>query len=38
MGIINSCVSQSGLVEKYVGTAYDTVKIVADNIEAIINW
>ncbi|RLD75030.1 MAG: hypothetical protein DRJ15_17575 [Bacteroidetes bacterium] len=36
MGITNSNVSYSGLVEKYIGTAYDTVKIVADNIEEVI--
>lgn len=29
----NSNVSASGLVEKYIGTAYDNVKIVADDIE-----
>lgn len=33
--IMNSNVSASGLVEKYIGTAYDTVKIVADNIDAV---
>ena len=36
MGITNSNVSYSGLVEKYIGTAYDTVKYVADNMEYII--
>jgi len=32
---INSNVSYSGLVEKYIGTAYDTVRVVADNINPI---
>ena len=36
MAIVNSNVSQSGLVEKYIGTAYDTVKYVADNMEYVI--
>ena len=36
MGITNSNVSYSGLVEKYIGTAYDTVKYVADNMSYII--
>lgn len=37
MGLINSDQSYSGLVEKYIGTAYDNVKIVADNIDAVIS-
>ena len=36
MSITNSNVSYSGLVEKYIGTAYDTVKLVADNMEHVI--
>ena len=36
MAIKNSNVSYSGLVEKYIGTAYDTVKVVADNIEHVV--
>ena len=36
MAITNSNVSYSGLVAKYIGTAYDTVKYVADNMEYII--
>ncbi|RLD78494.1 MAG: hypothetical protein DRJ15_11465 [Bacteroidetes bacterium] len=36
MGITNSNVSYSGLVEKYIGTAYDTVKYVADNMTYVI--
>jgi len=35
--IVCSNVSYSGLVEKYIGTAYDNVKIVADNIDAVLN-
>jgi len=34
--IVNSNISYSGLVEKYIGSAYDTVKIVSDNIDAVI--
>jgi len=34
--IKNSNQSFSGLVEKYIGTAYDNVKIVADNIDDVI--
>lgn len=34
--IINSDQSYSGLVEKYIGTAYDNVKYVADNMEYVI--
>ena len=30
---INSCDSSAGLVEKYINTAYDNVKTVADNLE-----
>ena len=33
MGIINSNVAYTGLVEKYIGTAYDLVKYVADNMD-----
>lgn len=33
--IVNSNVSYSGLVQKYIGTAYDNVKIVADNIDSV---
>ncbi|RLD77680.1 MAG: hypothetical protein DRJ15_13080, partial [Bacteroidetes bacterium] len=33
---INSDRSYTGLVEKYIGTAYDNVKLVADNIDAVI--
>jgi len=33
---INSNVSYSGLVEKYIGTAYDTVKVVSENIAPIL--
>ena len=40
--IKNHNVAYAGLVEKYVGTAYDSVKVCADNIEWIIlvgeNW
>jgi len=36
MSIVNSNISNTGLVEKYVGTAYDTVKKVADNIDDVI--
>ena len=36
MGIKNSCVSYTGLVEKYIGTAYDVVKYVADNMANIV--
>jgi len=32
----NSNVSYTGLVEKYIGTAYDTVKVVADNITNVV--
>jgi hypothetical protein len=32
---VSSCQSQSGLVQTYIGTAYDTVKFVADNLGAI---
>ncbi len=35
--IVNSNVSYSGLVEKYIGTAYDTVKFVADNMKSILS-
>ena len=34
--MLNSNSSYSGLVQKYIGTAYDNVKIVADNIDAVI--
>lgn len=34
--IENSNVSASGLVQKYIGTAYDNVKLVADNITAVV--
>jgi hypothetical protein len=36
MSIQDSNSSYSGLVAKYIGTAYDTVKIVADNIASVI--
>jgi hypothetical protein len=36
MGMINSNRSYTGHVEKYIGTAYDNVKIVADNIDSVI--
>jgi hypothetical protein len=36
MGVaVNSCAAYTGLVEKYVGSAYDTVKFVADNMSQI---
>lgn len=35
MAIINSNLSACGLVEKYVGTAYDNVKLVAGNMDDI---
>ncbi|WQY99723.1 tail spike [Klebsiella phage MY01] len=30
---VNSCCSSAGLVEKYINTAYDNVKLVADNMD-----
>ena len=30
---VNSCNSSAGLIEKYINTAYDTVKTVADNLD-----
>lgn len=30
---INSCNSSAGLVEKYINSAYDNVKVVADNLD-----
>lgn len=37
MNNMNDDRSYSGLVEKYIGTAYDKVALVADNIEAILH-
>jgi len=34
---VNSNVSYSGIVEKYIGTAYDTVAIVANNIDVVLS-
>lgn len=36
MGIINTNLSTSGLVQKYIGSAYDIVKSVADNMASVI--
>lgn len=36
MGITNSNTSYSGLVQKYIGTAYDNMKLVADNMDSIL--
>jgi len=35
MSLVNSNISYTGLVEKYIGSAYDTVKYVADNLEGL---
>lgn len=37
MGIKNCDASYTGLVQKYIGTAYDHVKLVAENMDAILN-
>ena len=36
MGIVNSNQSYSGLVQKYIGTAYDKMALLADNLDALI--
>lgn len=36
MAIVNSNVAYTGLVEKYVGTAYDKMALLSDNIEALL--
>jgi len=33
---VNSAISYTGLVQKYIGTAYDKVALVADNMEALL--
>ena len=37
MGVITQSRSTSALIEKYIGTSYDHVKEVADNIEGVMN-
>ena len=36
MAILNSNVSTTGLVEKYIGTAYDHVKNVSENMDSVV--
>ena len=36
MALINDDISYTGLVEKYIGSAYDKVALVADNLDAIL--
>ena len=37
MALTNSNISYTGLVEKYVGTAYDKMAIISDNIDALLH-
>jgi len=37
MGLTNSNISYTGLVEKYVGSAYDKMVLISDNIDALLH-
>ncbi len=34
---VNSGISYTGLVEKYIGTAYDKMTVLYDNLEALLH-